>query len=503
MLTFKKDSPESVGIPSGCIINCFNRLNKNQIPMHSFLLLRYGKLITEGYYAPCNASTLHRMFSVSKSFTAVAIGLLADEGKLCLNDPIIKYFPEKLPSDLHPWIAEMTIRDMLMMRTCHASTTYKLNNTTDWVKSFFTTPPTHPAGRVFHYDTSSAHTLCALVEKLTGMEMLTYIKKKLPALNLSEASYMLKDPMGISIGGSGLVATSMDLLKFGYFLQQKGCIDNEQLLSSAYIEEATAKLTETCVTAPLPSEAAGYGYQIWQNEKGGFVCYGMGGQLIIVLPDYDLICVTTADTQGISGGNQMIYQAIYEEILPYIKDHALFLDAKTDSAYRDFLSGLSLLPVNGNKSSALVSSINKKLYKICTAPAGSDLSSASLSKDGFESFSLSFDDPKVAPISGFDRTASGGTLTFQYNQKTYSIAFGLQSLKTGFFPIYDMYYAASGAWLDDNTFYIKACIIDSSVGSVHIQLSFGEHDLTVFMKKHEETLFNEFCGHFYCQCTSS
>ena len=67
---------------------------------------------------------------------------------------------------------------MLMMRTCHASTTYKVDMKSDWVESFFIVPPTHKPGTVFHYDTSAAHVLCALVEKLTHMPMLDYMKEK-------------------------------------------------------------------------------------------------------------------------------------------------------------------------------------------------------------------------------------------------------------------------------------------------------------------------------------
>lgn len=492
MLTFLKDSPESVGIPSSCIANCLARLDRYQIPMHSFLLMRHDKLITEGYYSPCTADSLHRMFSITKSFTAVAIGLLADEGKLSLNDPITKYFPEKLPKRVHPWISAMTIRDMLMMRTCHAATTYKFDLNKDWVESFFTTPPTHPSGSLFHYDTSSAHTLCALIEKLTGSEMLHYIKKKLPSLGLSEDSYILKDPFGVSMGGSGLVATSMDLMKFGYFLYKEGCINGERLLSASYLKDATSKLTETCVTAPIPSEAAGYGYQIWQNEKNGFVCYGMGGQLIIVLPDYDMICVTTADTQGIGGGNQQIYNAIYEEILPFVQEEALPANDDTRSEYCHTISDLKLSPVKGSLSSSLISSINKKPYKVCDHIQSVSSDFELTNKWCFESFALSFDHNSQGIYTS-------GTLSFVLNQTSYQLPFGIQSVKTGCFPVYNMHYAASGAWLSDNTFYIKANIIDSSVGSVHFQFSYKDDTLTIFMRKQEETMFNEFSGHLYCK----
>ncbi len=101
MLTFEKATPEETGIPSNCIIQFIERLQKRQIPMHSLLLMHHDKLIFEGYYAPCSADSLHRMFSISKNFTSIAIGLLIDEGKIALDDPIIQYFPEKLPDKVH------------------------------------------------------------------------------------------------------------------------------------------------------------------------------------------------------------------------------------------------------------------------------------------------------------------------------------------------------------------------------------------------------------------
>lgn len=483
MLTFQTALPEETGIPSGCIINFIERLSSHEVPMHSLLILHHDKLVTKGYYSPCSENTLHRMFSISKSFTSIAIGLLAEEGKLSLDDPIIKFFPDKVPCNVHPWIAAMTIRDMLMMRTCHASTTYKLDMTKDWVESFFTTPPTHPAGRIFHYDTSSAHTLCALAERLSGRPMLTYIKEKLPELGLSKESYMITDPFGVSLGGSGLVATSMDLLKFGYFIYHKGKICGSQLISSSYIEKATSDLTATSVTAPVLSEACGYGYQFWQNQKGGCVCYGMGGQLIILLPEYDMICVTTADTQGIGGGNQLIYDALYEEILPFISKEPLPVNTGTYSSYHEMLGALQINPLKGDFFSPLMKGINNITYHAVQDPMG------------FEKISLTFTEKKQ---ENSDNVQTAGTLYFRIKGKNYSFSFGLGYLETGIFPIYDLNHAASAVWLNENTLYIKVHIIDAYVGSVKFELAFGQNDVTIFMKKQEESLFHEFNGHLYC-----
>lgn len=473
MLRIDYGIPEETGISSASICNFINRLSQNGIPMHSLLLFHRDKLITEGYYAPYTANTLHRMFSISKSFTAIAIGLLVDEGRLSLSDKIVTFFPDKVPADVHPWISSMTIRDMLMMRTCHASTTYKLDMRSDWVESFFTVPPTHPSGKLFHYDTSSAHTLCALVERLTGMPMLHYLKEKLAPLGLSEASYMITDPFGVSMGGSGLVATPMDLLKFGYFISHKGNVDGQQLLSASYIEEATSDLTDTCLTAPLRSEACGYGYQFWRNERNGYVCYGMGGQLIIFLPDYDLICVTTADTQGIGGGNQYIYDALYEEILPFIQENPLPQDEKSHSELLKLLKNLQIVPLNGETASPMTASISGITWNVQENVMG------------FSQIRLNFSD-------------SAGTLSFQLKGVTYSFDFGMGHLETGTFPVYDMRCATSGVWLRPDTLYVKAHIIDEYVGSVHFEFVFGNDDMTIFMKKQEESLFAEFNGHLYC-----
>lgn len=489
MLTFHTATPESTGISSGSISRFLQRLHDKNVPMHSILLLHNDRLIAEGYYAPYTKDTLHRMFSISKSFTAIAIGLLEAEGKLSLSDSICNYFPEYVTEQTHKWIREMTIRDMLMMRTCHAATTYKLDLHSDWVESFFTVPPTHPAGKFFHYDTSSAHTLCALVERLSGMDMLSYLKKKLAPLGLSEDSYMLKDPFGISMGGSGLVAKPMDLLKFGYLLMHEGALpidcvstgsDKLQLLPADYTRQATSNLTPTVATAPLPSEACGYGYQIWQNEKGGFVCYGMGGQFIICLPEYDLICVTTADTQGMAGGNQLIYDALYEEILPHISNTPLPEDSAAFSELSSRLEQLALKPLEGTLPAPDTTGFAGKTFKLYE------------NKNGFTKLSVEFSSLGENPDSPYK-----GTLHYTLHNKECELHFGFGHLEPGQFTDYHMNYAASAEWISDDTLYIRAHIIDEYLGSVRFELTFGENDVTVFLKKVEESLFSEYNGHLY------
>jgi len=79
----------------------------------------------------------------------------------------------------------------------------------------------------------------------------------------------------------------------------------------------------------------------------------------------------------------------------------------------------------------------------------------------------------------------------------YTLHFGLGNMQYGTFPLYNMNYAASAEWISEDTLYIRAHIIDEYVGSVRFELTFGDNDVTVFMRKVEESLFSEFNGHLY------
>lgn len=505
-------------LSSETCIRLLDRLQRTNIPLHSLHILYRGQTELEAYYAPYAKGQLHRMFSISKSLTALAILKLCEAGQISPEASICDYFPEYLTENTHPWIRQTTVRNMLMMRTCHASTTYKFHMEQDWVESFFTVPPTHKPGTVFHYDTSSSHTLCALVEKLTGRPMLDYLKDVLlREIGWSEASYMLTDPFGHSLGGSGLMATAEDLVLLGQLLLQEGRFQGRQLLPKELLAEALSWQSATAVTGPVPSECQGYGYFFWCGEHDARVCYGMGGQLILCYPAQELLVVTTADTQGMNGANQLIYDAVHEILLPALqaaeaalKDDDPVTARKTEpedpgrAALQQRLSRLAITPVRQVFAQGCSPSLREP-----------DGPAASLAET-----SAGFLDPRTdgSRINGqvyrfqgetpftdlaLELEADSGTLRYTLNGIRCRLPFGLSRVVPGRFPIYQMFCASSGMWLDEHTFYIRTHLLDSSVGSVHFQLYFGEDDLTVFLKKQEETLFGEYSGHLYGVRTSS
>lgn len=483
------------------LLALLERLEQAHIPMHSLHILQQGQLKLEAYYAPCHKGQLHRMFSISKSLTALAILKLYEAGNLSLDASICQYFPEYVNADTHPWIRQTTLRDMLMMRSCHASTTYKFDKKLDWVESFFTVAPTHKPGTVFHYDTSASHTLCALVEKLTGRPMLDYLKDvMLREIGWSEESYMLTDPFGHSMGGSGLMATAEDLVLLGQLLLQNGCWEGRQLIKRELLSDALAWHSATAVTGPITSECQGYGYFFWRGEQDAQICYGMGGQLILCYPAQELLVVTTADTQGLNGANQLIYDAIHQILLP----------------------GLECQEVTSNISNAHIEALRQKVSQLCIEPVASVYSQGcsynlrnvfSSSSEGMTPAVNYLDSRtdglriqgKVYQVQGdsvfsnlsLELAEREGTLHYTLNGTACQLSFGLDQVIPGRFPVYDMFCASSGMWLDEHTFYIRTHLLDTSVGSVYIQLYFGEGDVTIFMKKQEETLFGEYTGHLY------
>ena len=134
------------------IENFVSRLRREDVNMHGFILSVGGEIKATAYYAPFREGEPHRMYSVSKSMTAVAIGILMEEGKLGLDDHIVDYFPDYLPEQPDPRLMRLILRDMLRMATCYRSTAYREGVDENWTKPFFTATPTHEPGTVFHYD---------------------------------------------------------------------------------------------------------------------------------------------------------------------------------------------------------------------------------------------------------------------------------------------------------------------------------------------------------------
>ena len=147
--------------------------------MHSVILARGENIFCEAYWKPFTDKSLHRMYSTTKSYVGVAVCQLAAEGKLSLDDKIIKFFPDKLPEKIHPFLSAMTVRHMLMMQTCMTPPSWFADRTTDRLKHYFETVPTRCCGTGFEYDSEGSFVLGALVERITDKTLIEYLREKM------------------------------------------------------------------------------------------------------------------------------------------------------------------------------------------------------------------------------------------------------------------------------------------------------------------------------------
>ena len=291
------------------------------IHLHGYLLLSGKRIVREKYFAPYGKESLHRMYSVTKSFVSMAVGLLIREGKINLADKICDYFPEYTKDvTIHPWCRRMTIEDMLTMRTCYRGTTSSRYPSRDWTESFFRVEPDHIPGTVFAYDTSATNTLTALIEKLTERKLLDYLRDNcLRELGFSEEAYMIPDPTGVSQGGSGLMCTLRDVACAAYLCNHFGQSEGRELLPKEYMMRAVSPIVPTDLQ-PVQDEKCGYGYFFRMPRKEGFCMYGMGGQLALCFPKKDFCLLTMADTIGNPSGLQVLYDCFYHYIYPMLED---------------------------------------------------------------------------------------------------------------------------------------------------------------------------------------
>lgn len=498
-MEFGRITPKEAGIPTEAIVNFVNQLKENEVNLHGFLMIKGGNILAEGFCPPFQRDYIHRMYSITKSFVSLAIGCLIEEGKLRLDDHICDYFPDKLEGETHPYIQEIKIKDMLRMATAHQMTTYKRYDG-DWVKSFFVVEPNHMPGTVFSYDTSSSHVLAALVERLSGKSLLDYLRDKfLDDLGFSEDALILKDPYGVSMGGSGLMCSIMDVAKVAYLCLKEGKLNGKQYVPADYIREAT-KFQITTEMNQVYDEQLGYGYQFWKNRDGGFTLYGMGGQLAVCFPKHDFIYITIADTQGSQISQHMLYEAFYQNVFPYVTGKKKMIDSDSKSDAECAQEACNVKAADNIRTSDNKAESLKQILKNLQTPAvqGTAITETATRIQGKE-YRMDENTMGITSLS-LRFTSTQGVIDFSNGHGTYQIPFGV-----GYYEHvkniendYDL--MLSGAFVQENELHLRAFLLGKTLGNVRAVLSFKENYVSISAKKAGEDILNEFqgiaCGHY-------
>ena len=492
MTEFERITPEAAGVPADAVRRFAEGLESRNINLHSFVMLKDGKLFSEAYYAPWGPDDKHRMYSSSKTFASMAVGLMIGEGKLSLSDKVVGFFPEYLPAEVPEYLAMATVRDLLMMATPYQVNNYGFDDK-NWVRTFFDPDSSvskiradHRPGTVFQYNTCATVVLTAIVEKLSGMRLTEYMKPRVfDRIGMSPDIWCVERPEGGDWAGSGIMCTPRDLAKFADLILHDGAYGGEQIIPADYVRAARTKQIDNRITNSVHDEQFGYGYQIWCTRYGGFALNGMGCQLAIGLPDIGAVLAVTGDTQASSVGYHEVLNAFWREIYPYLSSgDTLPPDPDADSRLEACLSGRHVLYTEGEMKSRLASVIDGRRYVFSPNRAG--VAEASFSISGDE-----------------------GAMDYENATGKHRIRFGFGKNVKGEFPETHYYgrkigvpagrgyrIVSSAAWGTESQLLITVYSVDDYLGTLRIQASFSDDGsrCTLFMSKAAERFFDEYTG---------
>jgi CubicO group peptidase (beta-lactamase class C family) len=336
-----RSTPEAQGISSKAILDFVEAADRINT-LHSFMILRHGQVIAEGWWKPEAADKPHVLASLSKSFTSTAIGLAIQDGRLSLDDPVLKFFPADVPAKPSENLKAMKVRDLLTM-SCGHDTEPKIVGGAPTVKQFLAHPVLYKPGTHFQYNTLGSYTLSAIITKVTGQTTLVYLRPRLfEPLGIQNPQWDSSSE-GNSLGGYGLKLCTEDIAKFGQLYLQKGKWNGKQLVPQAWVEQATTKqvLNDQESHAKIGIDwQQGYCFQFWRCTHNAFRGDGAGGQLCVVNPDQDMVVAITAQT----GDFQREMNAIWDNLLPACGAQTIQEDAANQERLKAVIANLVAHP---------------------------------------------------------------------------------------------------------------------------------------------------------------
>jgi CubicO group peptidase (beta-lactamase class C family) len=427
----ERGEPEAQGVASRAILGWVDAVERETDAPHSFVLVRHGKIIAEGWWSPYEKDRPHMLFSLSKSFTSTAIGMAVDEGRLNLDDKVVSFFPDKAPAQPGENLAHMRVSDLLCMGSGNHNDTLKPMKTgteADWIKVFFAQPVEHEPGTHFCYNTGATYMLSAILQKTTGQDLMGYLTPRLfEPLAIRNATWETS-PQGLRTGGYGLKVKTRDIAALGQLYLQKGSWNGKRLLSEKWVGLATSKQIANG-DKPDSDWSQGYGFQFWRCRHNAYRGDGAFGQYCLVMPDQDAVL---AITSGL-GDMQRVLNLVWAHLLPEMRPEPLTPDPATRAQLSKKLASLSLRPAQGESGSPLASAVLGKTYVFEDNEKG--LHSLSLNRDDEGVFLM------LQNVHGSQRIDCGssrwekGELTFEKElTRPVGEANGRQAI------------AASGAW---------------------------------------------------------
>jgi CubicO group peptidase (beta-lactamase class C family) len=364
-----RSTPAAQNVSSQSILNFLQEAEERKFELHSFMMLRHGHVIAEGWWEPYGPDFIHTMYSMSKSFTSTAVGFAVAEGKLTVEDKVISFFPDELPDTLSDNLKALRVKDLLTMSVGNEKEpTQTVVKEENWVRTFLAQPIAHQPGTQFMYNSAATYMCSAIVQKVTGQKILDYLTPRLfGPLDITGMAWETC-PLGMNTGGWGLSVQTEALAKFGQLYLQKGVWQGKQILPTEWIAEATSfHIQQPGGDKPDRPKSnndwlQGYGYQFWRCQHGNYRGDGAFGQFTIVLPEHEAVIVMTSENKDMPGQLDLVWK----HLLPALKEET----QASDEAMIRKLRSLELTPPKSIVAKPNIERFNQKKFSLATNELG-------------------------------------------------------------------------------------------------------------------------------------
>ena len=224
----------------------------------------------------------HKCYSISKSVTGCAVGILEAEGKLKVTDTVYSHIGDLFPEGFDPRWREVTLHDVMLHRTGVGpegnidvdTMDFWSEGREDFLKFFLSRPIVYdPGNGPFTYCDTNYYLIGRVVERVCGMTCAEFLQLRMFNPLRWRGNTWGTCPQNHTLGGSGLTASARDMCAYGYMLACGGEYHGERILTSDYIERARGPV-------------GGYGYGFSNHDDGRwFATYGMFGQGVYIFPE--------------------------------------------------------------------------------------------------------------------------------------------------------------------------------------------------------------------------
>ncbi len=312
-MTFPTASPSSQGVrPAGllALVDAFDA--HPTVRPHGLIVQRHGRRVLDASWAPHTPDRARLVYSLSKSFLGVAVGLAVAEGRLDLDDLVVDHLPEAAVG-ADERVGRMRVRHLASMSTGHDRDMVLdalIADPQDPVRGFLSLRPAHEPGSRFAYNQPPAAVLSTILERLTGVHLVEYLRPRLlDPLGIGDLRWADLRP-GVALGFSGVYTTLDAVARLGQLHLDQGRWEGRRLVPASWIADA-ARRHIASPGEPNPDWREGYGLQLWMSRHG-YRGDGAFGQLMVVLPEHDTVVAMFAHVVDM----QPQLDAIWEHLLP-------------------------------------------------------------------------------------------------------------------------------------------------------------------------------------------